>query len=573
MFRRPSPLLLLAALLPASTVVAQIPSGVRSVNGPRPGAPLVLVATPHTVNADDSAMAVAIGVGLRERLRRQVGRDYAIATRDRMNESLSSFGYPADALLDQLAARTLAVRSSSSMMVFSHLTRADGGHRLTTRFVRVGQSYGAGHLVALTRTPGEDPEDLGQRAADAIRPAFRAMDAAMECYNNAATDQAKAIAGANRALTLIPNFGAAEFCLGELAVARDSVSLAALGHYENAVRSDPQSMPSYRAIQRIHHYRGDSAKVVATWQTMLEVDPLDQELREQAFTLFQAYGRPSAAEEVADAGIRRDPQNTDWYDLKSNACLVQEKLQCAIDELERMFTIDSTRADTNFYSKITYATRFANDTARFVKWAAKGIEKYPDHVDLLKEAAQAYAMSGNVESSVTVVKKLLTINPDDTDPLRTLAVMLGQAGQPERVIEFIPIVTASGDTELSDVFGNILVNGAQAARTASDTARQLVLAEAAATTGMTNPQLVSYAGFFAGEVLYNQIAAQMQAVRDARSCPRVGEYEALVNRALPHLRSAMGATQDAIRNFAAQLVPYLEREQTAIGQMRAQYCN
>jgi tetratricopeptide (TPR) repeat protein len=570
MLSRLSTLSLVAISSVAGSTVAQIPTR-SNPNAPRVGAPLVLIATPYTVYAEDSAAAVEAGVGLRERTRRNLGRDYAVVQRDKMNEALLTFGYPADALLDQNAARTLAGRSSSRMLVFPFYLRAGNSHRLTARFTAVGASYGAGHVVSMDRQGNEKPEDLGERVADGLRPAFRAMNSALDCYSNAASDQAKAIAAAQRAIAEIPNFGAAEYCLGEIARSKDSVSLTALAHYEKAVQSDPLSLATYEKMGSIYHLRGDSAKVITTYQTMLQVEPLDQTLRETAFQLFSIYGRPTAAEEVADAGIQRDPNNTDWYDLKSNACLMQEKYSCAVDELERLWNVDSTRADSSFFAKITYAARFGDDTVRFVKWATKGIERYPDHQGILEEAARAYAMSGDADNAVVATRKLLVLNPYDADPIRRTAVLLGP-DKIDRVFEFLPAIRDAQDEALSNDIGNLMVNGASAARTAGDTARQLMLADSAMTIGMTNPQLLSYAGFFQGEPLYQQITAMQQGVRDSRSCARVDEYEPLVTKALAAFRLAANASDEAIQNFATRLVPFLETESQAVSQMRQQFC-
>ncbi len=414
---------------------AQIPSRAQPLVNRN--APYLLVATPSTARAQDSAAAVTAGDGLRQRITRNVGRDYRVITRKQMNDALSNFGYPADALLDYTAAKTLAIQVSSPMMVMPTLTHADGGLlTLNARLIATGASRGvAGYLVSVTQEPGQKPDDLGEDVADELKPAFKAYGNAMDCFDNAATDQKKAISSAEKAIKEVANFGPAEYCLGALAQAKDSTSQEALQHYMNAVKGDPQSIQSYAQIGSIYFHLGDSAKVISTYQTMLEVDPLDQTLRENAYKIFQAFGRPGAAEEVADAGIARDPGNTDWYDLKSNACLAQSKFGCAVDELERMFQIDSSRADTAFYSKINYAARLADDTTRYAKWAAKGIEKYPDSATLLDDANRAYGWAGNAEGAIATARKLVALDPENMEPIQRTITLLAQAKKIDDVVE------------------------------------------------------------------------------------------------------------------------------------------
>lgn len=549
---------------------AQIPRSTQPLNA---NAPRLLVATPYTTRAEDSASAVEAGHGLRERLSRHLTRDFRVVTRQQMNEALAQFGYPADALLEYHAARTLAQQVTAPVMVMPRWLPADGGrHRLTARLIATGSSRGAaGHVVSMEQAAGEDPEDVGEDVADQLRPLVRAYNQAAECYDNAATDPSKAQSAARRAIRDVPNFGPAEYCLGALAQKTDSTSQEALQHYMNAVQGDPQSIPSYAQMASIYFLRGDSAKVISTYQTMLEVDPLDQTLRENAFKIFQAFGRPGAAEEVADAGIARDPANTDWYDLKSNACLVQEKFDCAVRELERLFDVDSARADTAFYSKITYAAGLAADTAAYVKWATKAIEKYPDHQPLLEEAARAYGWAGDAENTIAVTRRLLVIDPSNTEYVMNAVVRLGEAGRAREAMEFLPTVRESGDPALKNTFGQVLVNAAsQAAGTNLPLAD--TLSQAALDAGMDNPPLLAFANYFIGANLFTTVREMSQSVRNSKSCEEARTYQQVLQRAKPALEGASQSTNEAIRNFTTQTLPAVNSELTDVRTMISSFC-
>jgi tetratricopeptide (TPR) repeat protein len=573
MLSRLSTLSVLAIVSVAGSAAAQIPSRASTTTGPRPNAPLMLVATPYTTVADDSAAAVDAGIGLRERLRRNVGRDYNITTREKMNEQLGNSGYPADALLDQLSARTLASRGGASLLIFPTYQRVQGSHRLNARLTMIGATTGgAGHVVSMDLGSGESPRKLGERVADEMRQPLRAIAFARECYSNAANDQAKAIAAAERAIREVPNFAAAEYCWGEILRSRDSTSTEALAHYQNAVKSDPMSLEVYGKMGSIYHLRGDSANVISTYQTMLQVEPLDQVLRERAFQLFQIYGRPGAAEEVADAGIQRDPFNTDWYDLKSNACLMQEKYECAIDELERLWQVDSTRADSSFFSKITYATWNGSDTTRFVKWAVMGVERYPDHQEILDAATRAYALQGDADKAIDAVRRLVAINPYDLTPLLITANTLAEQGVPERVIDLVPTVKESGDEDAMNTIGQILVNAANSVA-GQNLAKADSLSQAALDAGMTQEVLVTYANYFIGANMFDRVRTLSASVRQTRSCAEAREYQAVLTRAKPALEAASRSTNEQIRNFTASTIGPVNQELQAIPEMVAAFCN
>src|SRR5690606_11631197 len=177
-----------------------------------------------------------------------------------------------------------------------------------------------------------------------------------------------------------------------------------------------------------------------------------------------------------------------WYDLKSNACLMQEKYECAIDELERLWQVDSTRADSSFFSKITYATWNGSDTMRFITWAVKGVERYPEHQEILDAATRAYALQGDADNAISAVRRLIAINPYDMTPLLITANTLAEKGMPERVSDLGRVVKESCDEEAMHTIGQILVNAASAAARQS-LARADTLSQAALDAGMNQAVL------------------------------------------------------------------------------------
>ncbi len=561
------------AALASVTIPAtgQIPQRAQSLVNPN--ATLLLVATPYTTRSEDSATAVLAGEGLRQRVTRNVGRDYRVITRQDMNRNLAGYGYPADALLDFNAAKTLGLRASAPLMIMPTLTRANGGAvQLNARLISTGASKGvAGYVVSKALAPGQKADNLGEQVADLLKPAFKAYDDATVCFDNAGTDPAKARAAAEKAIKSVPNFGLAEYCIGAIVQKGDSTSQEALQHYMNAVQGDPQSIPSYSAMGSIYFKRGDSTKVIETYQTMLQVDPLDPLLRENAYKIFQAFGRPGAAEEVADAGIARDPGNTDWYDLKSNACLAAEKYSCAVDELERLYEIDRTKADTSFFSKINYAAKLAEDTTRFVKWAVMGVEKYPDNASLLDDANRAYGWTGNAAGALATAQKLLMIDPTNTEPLTRTIVLLGQAEKLDDVLSLLPMIKASSDEDLKNNFGNIVVNGASRAAGTS-LARADTLASAALESGMTNSKLIGYANYFIGANLFEQVRVLNESVRASKSCEDAKGYQKILERARPALEQAKLSENEQIISVTGQMLPVVTSELTAVQQMIGAFC-
>lgn len=574
MFHRVLSLSLAALVTVASSAPAQIMVR-RGSLAAASNAPKMLVANPFTTNQADSAAAVAIGNGLRDRLSRHVGRDFSVVTREQMNAALAEWGYPADAILNATTSNTFAIKVPARTVVQSHLTHSPGGgFALSARLIGTNES--AGFSVSLTQPSGLKLEEFGAQVADLLRPGIRALGEARGCTEQAATKPDKAVEAAQKALKIIPNHGLAEFCLGALAAKNDSTSPEALAHYRNALIGDAQSIEAYRQIGLIQQYTHDSTGVVETYQTMLRVEPTNQLLRDQAFKLFQQYNRPEAAEEVADEGIRLDPANTDWYDLKSNACLVQEKFGCAVDELEHIFTIDSTRADSSFYRKIALSARYAEDTTRFVKWASLGAAKYPGDVGLADESARAYAMAGQPDSAIAATQRILLLDGTRIEAVLRVTDLLSKGGfeQARKAIVFMPTVKANGTEDDWNTFGNIMVNAASAARNADAREAQAELAQSVLDVGATNPTLTSYAGFFVVETMVPRFQQLSQAIRaNTRSCTDAQAYQELLTRFMPAARLATGADDQAIKAFGVRMLEFEAPETKAANQAVAQYCS
>jgi hypothetical protein len=510
-------------------------------------APKMLVANPFTANQADSAAAVAIGNGLRERLTRHVGRDFSVVTREQMNAALAEWGYPADAILNQVTSTTFAIKVPARTMVQSQLTRnPGGGFALSARLI--GTNEAAGFLVSMNQSAGTKLEEFGAQVADLLRPGIRALGEARGCIEQAATKPDKAVEAAEKALKLIPNHGLAEFCLGALAAKEDSTSAEALRHYRNAIIGDALSVEAYRQIGLIQQYTNDSTGVVETYQTMLRVDPTNQLLRDNAFGLFQRYGRPEAAEEVADEGIKLDPANTDWYDLKSNACLAQGKFDCAVRELEQVYAIDSTKADTLFFKKIVFAAQQVPDTAAYLKWTRMG--------------------------AIAVTRRLVVLDETKTDAVLRVTQGLVNSGAAERSVEFVATIREFGSDQDKADFAGLMLQAAQPLISNAenrDTKRVMALSEAAWATGTTEPARTEAANFFLGLAAYLEIAG---IATDARaSCQLAREEQVLIQKALPALRAAVAASNQQIATQAKQYLPVVEQEATAVTQVIGQICS
>ena len=385
-------------------------------------APRLMVANPFTFASADSATAVKIGSAAREEMKGIAGRNFSVVEQTQMNDALKQYGYPVDAILSPALATTLAKNIQARVLVSSTLQRSQqGGTIVTARLVGVNDD--AGNVATLTLAQGQGLDAFGKKLAQALAPAVKSLPDAKACIDQRTTKPDKAADAANKAIKAVPNHGLAEFCLAQLAIDKKAPRAEVVKHLQASAKGDPLSLPVWTALATQYQAANDTANTLLVFEQMLRVAPTNQKLREELFKYFLQSGHSETALKVADDGLKLDPNNADLYDLKSNACLFLSNFKCAVDALETMYAVDSTKADTLFFTKISAAAAEGEkpDSVRLLKWSQAGVRKYPDNPTLLGYLNRAYSMSGPVDSVISTTNRIIAKDTTETGVVAALS--------------------------------------------------------------------------------------------------------------------------------------------------------
>jgi tetratricopeptide (TPR) repeat protein len=445
----------------ASPLAAQgIPRGARTSTTVNT-APRFMVANPFAFASADSGAAVQIGSAMREEMKGVVGRDFQVVEQTQMNDALKQYGYPVDAILSPALATTLAKNIQARFVVNSTMAKGDGG-RYTISARLVGVSDDAGNVVTLTQNAGESPQAFGKRLAAALQPAVKSLPDAKGCIDQRTAKPDKAAAAAAKAIKALPNHGLAEYCLALLAMDKKAPRPEVVKYLQASTKGDPQSLPVWTALATQYQAANDTANTLVAFKEMLRVAPTNQKLRQELFKYFLQSGHPETALEVADQGLKIDPYNADLYDLKSNACLFLSNFKCAVDALETMYSTDSTKADTLFFTKISAAAAEGEkpDTARLLKWSQIGVRKYPDNPTLLGYLNKAYSLTGQVDSVVSVTNRIMAKDTAAIVPALSAAKSLIDAKRPKEALPFVDFAIKHGDPQAKENAAALLYTGA-----------------------------------------------------------------------------------------------------------------
>jgi tetratricopeptide (TPR) repeat protein len=445
----------------AAPLAAQgIPRGARTSQTVA-NAPRLMVANPFAFVSADSASAVKIGSAAREEMKAIVGRNFTVVEQAQMNDALKQYGYPVDAILSPPLATTLAKNIQARVLMTGTLAHGAGGRTsVTARLIGVNDE--AGYVVTLTQQQGQSLEDFGKKLARALEPAVKALPDARACIDERTSKPDKAEAAAQKALKVLPNHGLAEFCLAQIAQDKKAPRPEVVKHLQAATKGDPLSLPVWTALATQYQQANDTANTLLAFEQMLLVAPTNQKLREELFKYFLQSGHSETALKVADEGLKLDPNNADLYDLKSNACLFLSNFKCAVDALETMYATDSTKADTLFFTKISAAAAEGEkpDTVRLLKWSQAGVRKYPTNATLLGYLNRAYALSGPVDSVVSVTNRIIAKDTGAVVPALEAARALIDAKRPKEAVPFLEFAIKHGDAQAKENAAALLYTGA-----------------------------------------------------------------------------------------------------------------
>lgn len=574
---------LLTAIATVRPVPSQgIPRGASISGGSNAApAPKVTVATPYPSNSADSASAVTVGYGLRDKLARDLGSDWQVISVLDMNKNLANSGYPKDALLPADQARALAVLFGTRVLVTTSISKgADNHFAANTRVV--GISDDAGQVVKANQGPNQQLNDFGAKLADQLSVIFKAYNDARVCNDQQSINQAKAIEAANKALKQVPNYGYAEYCLGEIAQKKDSASDEALGHFKNAAVGDPFSLKAVNQLAVIHFKRHDSTAVVADFQQMITIAPTNQPLAQRAIDVFRQFHRPDAAEQVVDAQMKLDPTNPDWPDLKGNSCAAQAagesdpvkakpKFDCAYSAFNQEYTLDPSRVDSLFFQKIIFVAQTGADS---ITWARRFVQKYPTSVTALEVEAQLFTSAGQTDSAIAIVNMLTRLDSTESKPVLVVAKSLIDAKHPEAALQFVPYFKKYGDETARNQFAGLLITAIQplAGLTPRPDSMLVILGQGVVDVAPTAPNYLIYGNYFMAIGLADQLSPLSTTLRQAKTCDAAKAEDTLLSRLEPALTVSATSTTPGIVTFAKDLLDKLPPEKTFVAGMIKETC-
>lgn len=522
-----------------------------------------LVLNPIAASRVEQGAALALGEALRAVFTQIPFVAHSVVSSERLGLALEQFGYRLTDELSPSASVALAHSMAAPVVVTSTIMRRESGaHEIVARVVRTG--FGLGQVVTVTQAPGQTLRSLAERVAKSVAPVIRAIPSAEECLSLARTAPEKARKIARTALKAVAHLSLAEVCLAEIGALEANDPAGIIEHYLNAAKGDPFAVIPHRRLLEWFQVIGDTLRATQEIQKLSLLAPTDPAVQKQSYDVLRKYGMIAESKALLEDGLRNAPSDTVMLQFVSHACLEASNVACAIDALERLVMVDSTRADP--VPLLTTLSAFCSerhspDCPALIERAAA---LFPRSDAFLGMLGVAYVLDGQSDSAAAVVARLTRQGTESGKAMLRIVRLTVEMKRPTEAAELAVFFAPLSDEMVRNEYAGLLVNAALEVvqGTAPSYEGAAVLAAAALSVSPTHARTIMIGNYLTGAAAFRQVVENSKATH-SRQCGS-GEaqgYLRLVASAMSSLTIAVQSEQENIRRFSTNALRVLLHEQ------------
>lgn len=385
-------------------------------------APKILV-VPFQREPNDSAVAVAIPDGIRNRIRAAHLTRWNPILKDGMNRALTESGFQTEVPLDQSVARQLARFLNARLIIEGNiLPRGQDSVLIIARLVEASgatpQSATASMTVLRSRAP-----TVGAELANNLAASYASFEDVQQCRQHLDAQripQAKAEAAS--ALRRYPNSSSALLCLANALRAENAPVDSVEAVLTRATDVDTLNTTVRRQLAAIYEQRGDTARLLHQLQDILQIDRSDKDLRMRAARLYVQIGTQTndsararlyadSAVQLLNYGLERNQADVDLLTTKSIALAVARRWDSAAVALELVASADSQKVDSLFLFRMTNYLKAVPDSARLLTWTRIATQKFPQHLPYWFDLNQLAMARGDTATALEAGRQYIQAAP------------------------------------------------------------------------------------------------------------------------------------------------------------------
>ena len=409
----------IAALVPvAALAVVATPQSAVAQRRQQQNLERVLVLPPMPADAADSAYVLELAAEIRDKLSGRVRNQVTVISTEQYCEALAASGFDCGFLPDKTSGGQLAQFLRADAYATGHFDRNSTTPTVRLRIVDIGRSGISGWLTA----EGGDGQTVGDFAnviSDSLRNQVRAGRDARQCSERRDRSDFKGARDrAERVFQVYPNHPSAAQCVAYLFEATQQPPDSLIWAYQKLVSGDSLQARSWERLARLYFSNNDTLNAIEAFNSQLNVDPGNRELRVNVIRMWSDQGHHDRAMEVLDEGLEDTPDDLALLQLRATTCFGSEDWSCAVQTLSRLYEANPDLVgDSVFYVQVTGAAELAGDSAAQLRWTEEAVTRLPESLHFWRQRAGVLAASDDKDALLAAYGRWAELDATDASPL------------------------------------------------------------------------------------------------------------------------------------------------------------
>ena len=549
---------------------------------PNPNAPRLVVGT---LRSSDKKLSVQASEELRSRFSADIPfRALTVISSADYKTVVEQSGYPYDEALSSGDLGSLAKLLRTDEYIEGTVEKTATGFIARTSLVLTRD---AGLTQPLPPAEGDKLSRMASNLSKSLQEARKQLEHEKKCNMMGRDNKpAEAIASARAGVSAYPQATLARLC--ELNVRAgfkqppDSLIAVAL----EVLKYDPKSKVALAYAAQAYKDKGDQDQSTEMLVRLLATDPTNTRLVDDVVNALAASGKSEMAKPIIAQAIKDNPGDVRLMKLGFLIYLASGDVANGTALGEEMVKIDTSLADTTYFTKMVAAYDGDSAFQKAADIAAQGAAKFPTNTTILSMLGQEQLKTGQQAQAIATFRKILTIDPKAPSIRMLIARTFDEMKQSDSTLNALREARTAGEdgqavggyalsigNRLFKV-GQETLNRAQQTKTSEDyataiAANMLVLPWVTfADSTLTAAENKNQAKFILGVAAFQISVAAVSDAPKTKSCDlakMAAEYIMIANINLP---AGGRFAPDAV----TQLMPVVPQIMTGADQMVKAYC-
>jgi tetratricopeptide (TPR) repeat protein len=189
---------------------------------------------------------------------------------------------------------------------------------------------------------------------------------------------------------------------------------------------------------------------------LLASDPTNTSLAAKVVDALAASKKYDVAKEIVTKAVADNPGDIGLIRLQFLILTSAGDYKPAIKIGEEMVTMDTSLADTTFFTRLAALYAADSQPQKSAEAAARATQKFPNHAGLWQLYAQTLRGAGQTQQSIAAAKRALEIDPKLTNGWTQIAVAYNELQMPDSALDALRQAAAAGDDK--DQVGGYALN-------------------------------------------------------------------------------------------------------------------